>query len=129
MEQRVASVVDRPGSSSAALVALMFSGIGLVLCALMAFGLLALPVLDPLGLYGPIGARSLDLWALVVGVTGPIPAVVGIVLGWWARRDAMKRGWPTRTATGAVAVGLAALGLAALGWAVNTHEALVGSII
>jgi hypothetical protein len=128
MEQRVAAVVERPGSSSASWVALLFSGIGLVLCALMAFGLLALPILQPLGVYGPIGAQSLDLWALVVGATGPIPAVVGIVLGWWARRDARKQGWPTRTATSAVVVGLVALGLAALGWAVNTYESLVGPI-
>jgi hypothetical protein len=101
MEQRVEALIDRPGSSSASWVALMFSGIGLVLCALMAFGLLALPILQPLGLYGSIGVRSLDLWALVVGATGPIPAVVGIVLGWWARRDAKRQEWPTRTATSA----------------------------
>lgn len=128
MEQRVASVVEHPGSASASVVALMFSGIGLVLCALMAFGLLALPFLQPMGLYGFIGVHSLDLWALVVGATGPIPAVVGIVLGWWARRDARKNGWPTRTATSAVVVGLVALGLAALGWVVNTYESLVGPI-
>jgi hypothetical protein len=123
MEQRVDAVADHPGSSSAAMVALMFSIIGLVLCALMAFGLLAMPVLEPLGLYGFIGAHDLDLWALLVGVLGPIPAVVGIVFGVWTRRDAAKHGWPTRTATSAVAVGLAGLALAALGWLVNAASA------
>lgn len=123
MEQRVDAVADHPGSSSAATIALVFSIIGLVLCALMALGLLAMPVLAPLGLYGYIGAHQLDLWALLVGALGPIPAIVGIVLGVWTRRDAAKHGWPTRTATSAVVVGLASLGLTALGWLVNAVAA------
>jgi hypothetical protein len=122
IEEEVRAVADRPGTSSASWAALMFSIIGLVLCALMAFGLLAVPVLDALGLWSIRVHDAADL-ALTVGAVGPIPVVVGIVLGVWARGDAGRHGWPTRTATTAMVVGLVALGLTALGWIVNAFAA------
>jgi hypothetical protein len=122
IEEELSAVADRPRTSSASWAALMFSIIGLALCALMAFGLLAMPVLDPLGLWSIRVHDAADL-ALIVGAVGPIPAVVGIVLGVWARRDAGRRGWPTRTAASAMVVGLVAVGLTALGWIVNDFAA------
>ena len=117
-----------PAPSPFAFVALMFSIVGLVMCALMAFGLLALPVLGPLHLYSSIGLHALDLWALTLGALGPVPAALGLGLGLWARREAKKRAVAPTSATAAIVVALAALALTALAWAANAHVAETGSL-
>lgn len=117
-----------PLASVTGRLALLGSVIGFVLCALMVFGLLALPVLGPLGMYSYIGLQGLDLWALVIGTLGPLPAVIGVGLGWWARWAGRRRGASTRPATAAIIVGLIALALTALAWAANEHVARTGNL-
>jgi len=112
---------------AAGLLALVSSVLGLVLCFLMAFGLMALPVLAPLHMYTFIGLRGLDLWALIIGAPGPLPAALGIGLGWWARWAGRRRGASTRLAA-AITVGLIALALTALAWAANEHVARTGRL-
>jgi len=132
MESRAATRVQATSSSAswvAGLIGFILSFLGLVLCALLAFGLLALPVLDPLGMYSYIGWHQLDLLALVIGTLGPIPAMVGVVLGWWARRSGRRSGSSTRLATAALVLGLVALALTAVSFAMNEYVARYGHLL
>ena len=130
MESKPIEVV-RPATSAAVLgvVAFVLSSLGLLLCAVLAFGFLALPVLDRFHAYSYVGFHDLDFLALVVGLPGPLFAAAGVVLGWWTRRVGRQRGTSTRLATAAVTVGLTALALVTVAWAVNGHVAHSGNPI
>jgi hypothetical protein len=114
------SVAPAPGAA-----ALFFSGLGLVLCAVLAFALVA-PHLGPWGWYAFVRRHNLDFWALVIGWPRVFFAGLGTLLGWLSLHPGRRVGPSARLARAAVVVGIVAIALAALG---RTGDLLLNRIV
>jgi hypothetical protein len=107
-----------PTAPRAERVALAFSVMGLVLCAVLAFGLVT-PDLGPWHWYGFVRVHHLGGFAIIIGCFGPPFAGLGAILGWMAIRREIKWEASTRLARTAVTIGILGIALAILGLAGN----------